>query len=449
MRNKIINWVTIVFSVIFIGFILMTLTYLINGKSLDENLRKSYTQMSLQKEYEQVDSLPTSTLDNFTDSLMILTATYQDENGSLKDAMRNPRITAKGKSPYGTLTGSLEGEHISTTTYARYWHGYLIFLRPLLSVFSYSQIRVINAMVQGALLVLLIIKLYRKKLVFCIVPFLSAYILINPLTIASSLQYSTVWYLVLSSMLCYLTFQDKIIEKELHYLFFTVIGMLTSFFDLLTYPIATLGMVLILMLVSENLDWKEAIKRVLVCGGAWTAGYGIMWASKWILASIILNENVIANANEAIQSRSSNILSNGREFSRIDALKSVANRFKSSVTTWAIVINLFLPTIIFLIYRVKNRNLINNKLEIKKNKKVKTEKNKLILINIVMNNLLVLSTALIPIVWYFVLANHSYIHNFFSFRTAVVFWFAIFMVISKVMKDLKDYKNVRIKDVTK
>lgn len=441
MKKNILRWFLLIGLTILSGFGLITLIYLVNGDGLAENLQKSQEQMRQQGEFEKVGKLSNSTLDNFTDSIMILTASYEGEKSVVENAMSNTRLSADRKSPYGTLIGSLNGDDITTENYSRYWHGYLVFLRPLLSVFDYSQIRILNCILQGVLLIALIIQLFKKKLGFCIIPFLSAYLLINPPTIAISLQYSTVWYLVLISMLAYLIFKDKIIENKVHYMFFTFVGMLTSYFDLLTYPIATLGMVLILMLVAEDLNWKESIKRILICGTSWVLGFSIMWAAKWVIASIVLNENVINNASEAMQSRGSMTLVSGRKITLIECFKIIFMKFGNSLTYWIVAVNVFVCVINSIFSKIKEKKGFKelSKWDRKKQLKKKNMEARRgnTLVKCILNVLPILALTLMPIVWYIILPAHSYSHAFFAYRTAIVLWFAIFIAIFKLTRDLK------------
>ena len=57
-----------------------------------------------------------------------------------------------------------------------------------------------------------------------------------------------------------LLFHEKL--KNKYGYFFLIIGMMTSFFDLLTYPVATFGIPIILFFILENKSLKEGIKDI-------------------------------------------------------------------------------------------------------------------------------------------------------------------------------------------
>ena len=65
-----------------------------------------------------------------------------------------------------------------------------------------------------------------------------------------------------------------------------------------------------------------------------------MWAAKWVIASIVLNENIINNAGEAMQSRGSMTLVSGRKITLIECFKIVFMKFDNSFTYWIIAVNL-------------------------------------------------------------------------------------------------------------
>ena len=64
------------------------------------------------------------------------------------------------------------------------------------------------------------------------------------------MQFSSVLYIFLIAMIVMLLFHEKL--KNKYGYFFLIIGMMTSFFDLLTYPVATFGIPIILFFILEN-----------------------------------------------------------------------------------------------------------------------------------------------------------------------------------------------------
>lgn len=239
LLKSLLLWLIVVITTIIIGVFLISIVYIVDGEGLDKNLEESKATFKKETIYHLPDGTSTSVLDNFTDSAMLIIASYRGDEPLLDKGMNNYRVYEEPKSPFEQMTTKQENP-TKIVSYYRYWHGYVLFLRPLLLFFDYSEIRIINLTVQFSLLALLVTLMIKRKIYKYILPFLSAYILINPLSITYSLQNSTIWYIVLISSIIYLFYKDKIVEKRLHYILFTIVGMCTSFMDFLTYPIATL-----------------------------------------------------------------------------------------------------------------------------------------------------------------------------------------------------------------
>ena len=47
-------------------------------------------------------------------------------------------------------------------TYGRYWHGYLVILKPLLFIFNYYQIRWLNTIIGCSLISIIMIGFYKN-----------------------------------------------------------------------------------------------------------------------------------------------------------------------------------------------------------------------------------------------------------------------------------------------
>ena len=100
-------------------------------------------------------------MDNYTDTVMLFEAASADETAPLTAMMTN---TAYNVDNFETLADDLAaylaareaGEPLPDTlepfSYARYWHGYLIWLRPLLCLMPYTGVRVVQYLVLAALL---------------------------------------------------------------------------------------------------------------------------------------------------------------------------------------------------------------------------------------------------------------------------------------------------------
>lgn len=187
---------------------------------------------------------------------------------------------------------------MSCRGYSYYWHGYVTILRCLQLIMNYEEIQLANDFCQIALIMCLAVLIGRKKGMRYVIMLISCYILIMPMAVSVCIQYSSVFYIAYGACLLVVCKQDWLEQKFRYFYFFLIIGMLTSYFDLLTYPLVTWGIPAVWYLIMEpdTVNTLKSLKKVVVTGVAWILGYGVMWAGKWILASLILKKNVIASA---------------------------------------------------------------------------------------------------------------------------------------------------------
>lgn len=186
--------------------------------------------------------------------------------------------------------------------YNHYWHGYVTILRVLQLFMNYEEIQIANEFLQIALITLLAVLIGRKKGVRYVVMLISCYALLMPMAISTCIQYSAVFYLAYGACLFLIWKQKWLNQGYRLFYFFLIIGMLTSYFDLLTYPLLTWGIPMIWWVILENRETSVLafLKKIVIHGIAWILGYGGMWFGKWILATIVLQENIIVKALYAI-----------------------------------------------------------------------------------------------------------------------------------------------------
>jgi len=242
-------------------------------------------------------------LDNFTDALMVDTAIKSPGDNPFEAALAGRRaVDHTGR--YWTITGlqrTLEGVRGAGLVYAHYWHGYQVILRPALVALSYDQIRYVNVVLLGLLGVGLSLYVLNRTDYLVAAAFLLSLLAVGVFVVPLSMQFSSVFYLmgVAVALVLHMDQQGTLPGWDVE-LFF-VIGMLTSFFDLLTAPLLTLTMPLVLLLVMETrkavgLTGKAAFSLVLRLSAAWTLGYVASWATKWVLATVVLGESILGRA---------------------------------------------------------------------------------------------------------------------------------------------------------
>lgn len=341
-----------------------------------------YPTVPLMRQYEETDTLrginPGGILDNFTDSIMITTAGHRPDKGALYQAM--------------DMATDSEGDG-----YSYYWHGYVALLRPLLLFLNYADIRVLNQLLQILTVFILAHMLYRKKGIPWAALGLTIYGLLLPMSLAQSLQYSWVFYIGMFGSLLIVRFRNWLAEKQRIYFLFLILGMLTCYMDLLTYPLFTWGIPMIWWIVTEDREKtndKTQLISVVMCGIAWICGYGGIWMGKWLIGGAILHRSIWGQAWNEVQYRAGVIPNTtGYNISHWEVIKRNLHVFHSIQSVVLLGIWILWGALRIFQRRV---NCFAGK------------------------TLALLLIALSPIAWYIVLHNHTYLHSTYTYRIWVI-----------------------------
>ena len=400
------------------GYLLLVVVFCLPLGRIHNNTLKSAASFDGEYSVLVKDTIATRT-DDFTDALMILSA----ENGYDRNPFTGSIFVyhaSRSKVYPHALISDLENPENNNAQYSRYWHGYLLFLKPLLMIFTYNQIQILISFAVIALIIGVIFMLKKKGFDKYIIPYSVTMALIYPVAILISMQFFAVFAIFNLAILFILWQYEKILKNKWAFYMFLVIGMATCYFDFLTYPIATLGIPLIMWLIVVNREKAmtvgKNILQIIINSIGWAVGYFGIWIGKWAWGSLITGENLFKSAMSAAESRSS-----ASAFSEeISRLSPIREAFKTMFTgpVWLIFVLAIIIVVVLLIIR---------KLKINREKIVK--------------NIWMFIIAVIPLAWYVVFANHSISHTFFTFRSLSVFVFAVMCYVCSVIEKPKAVKK--------
>ncbi len=373
------------FLLIFIFSAGLILVYLIPNDSLEPQYPKSIAQISSEEVYANyLFSSDASILDNYMDSLMLKTC-------HVSGAYDNPLKEA-----------------FSNNGYPRYWNGYMLTLRPLMTQFTYQQIRYISMFILLISFCFCFSGIHHELGWGVAAGFSISMIMCFLVFIGESLQYFSVFMVLFAEILAIIYIPSVRTMKNGALLLFCA-GMIVNFFDLLTAPLLTLGIPLILLLCFNTETyirssfWKSWAD--VVCSSvSWGIGYAACWAAKWLIGTLILGENIFADAWKTARFRIE-----GSEVIPLDR----ALMFKTNFETYffakgrkpfVLVVILLLVLIAILIWRPDKTRLTTV--------------------------FPILFVSFYPYIWYFVLSNHSQLHYFYTYRIQAITMFAVFAAIS-------------------
>lgn len=389
-----------------VGVMALSITYLIPRDRMKDNVWES--SIILHNEglgahiWQDVEE---TMLDIYTDGLLV-NVSYTETRDGIRDILLGTYVEVDGINPMESLyeVVVMSNDNYIVKNYGRYWHGYQIILRPLLCFFNYSDIRQLNMILQLALVFLFMFLLAKSGDRIFILPFWGMYVFLCPVSLFGSLQYSPCFYVMMFSLIVLDLFGERMGENGKNYVF-VLAGILTAFFDLLTYPFITLGVPLIFCL---GFEYKQMINdRVCMWRTvgfhtvSWGVGYLGMWSAKWVIATMLTGENIIYNAFESIKYRSGYFMSKHSYWGTLKLNLGTCNREVYLLAVLCIAI--FIITV-----RWK--------------KKIRADQQMFWL-----EGMLFL-VSLYPFFWYLFTKDHSSSHSYFTWRELGISVSGIFMI---------------------
>lgn len=242
--QKIIKYTLIYIIMIITFFTSLYLASAIPQSTIERNIKLS-TEILKKEGIRQKVGAKSVMIDNWSDAVMLNTAYSIDSNNILQSIIYGRRSydpnrkleeikENKDENPIDDLEQTLSKTNTSYYKYARYWHGYLVFLRPLLTIFNYVGLRVIFCIIVIILAAILVYYLNKNggkgiALIFGLV-----FLMFSYQYVGLSIQYVAVTVIFMAFSI-YIA-KHKKAKAE----YFFIVGGLTSFFDLLTTPLLTL-----------------------------------------------------------------------------------------------------------------------------------------------------------------------------------------------------------------
>lgn len=406
MRETLILWIKemgIVFLCAILGVIALAVTYLISRGSMQEHVWES--AIALHKEGLGAhiwQGIEETMLDIYTDGLMI-NVSYTETKDGVRDILLDTYVEVDGRNPMDSLyeVAVLANDNYIVKNYGRYWHGYQILLRPLLCFFNYSDILQINMILQLALVFGFVILLAGTRERVYMVPFLGMYIFLCPVSLFSSLQYSPCFYIMMFALYALFIGREKLRNTGRN-IVILLAGVMTAYFDLLTYPLITLGVPLIACLAFDVRRWladrKYMWKNILLYTLSWGIGYVGMWSSKWVIASVLTGENIVYDAFGAIMYRSG-YFTEKHSFS--DTLK-----LNLLTCNWKVMLPAIICVIVCtVVFRMQRHVGIDR--------------------NLISAVGMIWLVSLYPFIWYFFTKDHSCCHSYFTWRELGISMFGV------------------------
>lgn len=391
----------------------MILLYCLPVEPMKENVWRSSPIYSFEGGYPQWagENYKMTQLDNITDGYMLLEAIYSGTEGAVSNAMLNRYMTYEDVNPEQAALMQAHGVDTESyvATYGRYWHGYLLFLKPLLLVFDVADMRILNMILCLGLSIYLIDRTRQKLGRRAALAMFVMWIVINPVSVIMSFQFSTTFYVMMVTSLIVLQHDRWLSQGTRYPMMFLFIGIVTNFVDFLTYPMVGMAVPLILAILFRERHQDKGIFGFTVLNGfAWGIGYACMWIGKWVIGTVLTGVNLIENAIHEASYQSTG----QEEFAgtRITAINSIFKNIRV-IVKWPLLI----LGIVIILYGVWLLARKYRRLNLK----------------YTIVDLLLVLIALLPMVWYSVFQSHSVMCYWFTYRNLSITILAVLLFLGR------------------
>ncbi|MCR5310813.1 MAG: hypothetical protein K6E32_05270, partial [Lachnospiraceae bacterium] len=224
---KYVKLILIEFVVLIAVYLIgLTVANLVDTDRLQNNAGQALDVLDAEGDYPIYYDDFAVRLDNVSDRLIVKESSLQGSN---------PLYTA-----------------IDMNGYYRYWHGYALFLRPLLAFLGLNQIRKILMILIGLVFAVTTVVLYKKLGIAGAAAFSLMWVEYYSSKVSGSLQFFWCYFIMCAAVIFICIADGLKKEKEAYCILFFGLGSFTNFVDLLTFPLVTLTVPLAVLVIIKR-----------------------------------------------------------------------------------------------------------------------------------------------------------------------------------------------------
>lgn len=429
MIKKILIYMGSFAAAIIILWSALILTSLIPNEKLRDNMLGSAMLMNGADPFPQKNGRNTIT-DNYADIILLNVIWNTDSSSPFVSSLDtkyydgNDGVTDYGEN-YGLYAAVKDGTP-PNTDYSRYWHGSAVFIRPLMLFTDINGVRLTGALAALFLMVLSCIILARRKLYLEAAALPLAFICVQAWNIRLSMEYQPAVLVTLAVLPFFLSLEKK--GDTALIILSVVCGTMIAFFDFLTAETLTLLIPLITVMSVRYSEGRFAnAKTELItsakCSLGWILAYIGTFLVKWTAASAVTGENKFAAALTSAEERFAGSVQTFSPFIQIFAAPftnistMLGGNERADVfpaITGIILIAAAVVTALYLSRRIRNAR-------------------EYMLVAFIL--------AAVPYIRYAVLNNHSYLHDFFTYRAQAAVVLALITSLGAAMRRPKIKKK--------
>ncbi|MBQ1325459.1 MAG: hypothetical protein IIY52_05510, partial [Solobacterium sp.] len=171
-------------------------------------------------------------------------------------------------------------------------------------------------------------------------------------------------------------------------------------------PLVGLGIPLCYWLIIRKPGLITGVKEIILISVSWVLGYGLMWSSKWVLASVLTDANVLGDGLAQVLYRTSGPDTQSFSAGQVIMKNLQLVGYKAFLIILIVIVLYYIKCLVKDGYRLKWCN----------------------------NNLLFFVVAVMPFVWMAVVKNHCYVHSYMTHKILAVFFCACLCIVPSSMR---------------
>ncbi len=354
--------------------------------------------------------------DNYADAIL-LNVTWNMGSDPFVSTLNSAYYDGNdGENDYGENWGfycALEGTP-PNTDYSRYWHGMGAIIRPFMLFTDIEGIKLIGTIAAFVLLAVNAALLLKKRQYFAAGALVAAFMCVHVWNIVLSMEYQPAVLVTLALLPLYILFERN--DGALS-IFAVISGVMIAFFDFLTCETLTILIPLIIVFIMRKQEnrlpgFKDCFLLTIKCGAAWFLSYSGAYIVKWSAASLVTGENKFAAALTSVEER---LIGEAEELDPVAQfflapLANISTLFggEDRVSWGNIAAGLIISAVVLgaVFYLFRSREKFDRSF-----------------------TLTMLILGALPLVRFFLLNNHSYLHEFFTYRALASTILALFAML--------------------
>lgn len=399
-----------------ICILLLFVTALIPQSAIQKNMEKSAEYYNTHQLFDHVTKNAfLSRQDNYADCILTNIIYHIDSNDLLHSVISANYYNPDGEGVNESFSYAVASRVEPNVDYSRYWHGSMVILRPLFTVFDITMIRIVLGVLVLCLTIWFEVLLFKKGYGTYGICYAIALISMSAWMCAFCVEYVMVFLIMSIELPVLFITMTKTVNcnvQILSVLFCS--GIITAFLDFLTAETLTFTMAYCLYIVVKNhehklMEIKKEFTYFIKSFVVWGIGYSGMILLKWLIALLTIGKGsfdytiqmfllrLCGDATEG-NMQGAPVVSNWERISgalwrNFGCIFPFTDTMSMKISIGYMLLVAFLLFSIWYVFRTKeNRNL----------------------------EICLLWVAIVPYFRFLIINNHSYIHFFFSYRAQIV-----------------------------